>query len=246
MKKRTNTSIKEYAAWALLTLLTAGGCARPGGETRDPAPATDGEEGAESEDRPVKPPPPRRPDDPQVEPRVAMMVGLMPLTSTGVDDFLVRNPTADGRGVIIGILDSGVDLNLPGMDTTTTGEPKILDVRDFSREGRIALERVTVTGDTVSYGNQTLTGFGRVAGVASPPYYAGIFRELPLGKVPEADVNGNNTNTDEFVVFVVRTQSGWAVFTDVDGDGRLDDESPVHDYIVASERFTYSVRNEES
>lgn len=246
MKMRTNTSIKEYSAWALLALLAAGACARPAGGTRDPAPAeADGEE-AESEDGPVEPPPPpRRPDDPEVEPRVAMMVGLMPLTSTGVDDFLARNPTADGRGVLIGILDSGVDLNLPGMDTTTTGEPKILDVRDFSREGRIALERVTVTGDTVSYGGQTLTGFGRVAGVASPPYYAGIFRELPLGKVPGADVNGNNKNTDEFAVFVVRTQSGWAVFTDVDGDGRLDDESPVHDYSVASERFTYTLDNEE-
>ena len=49
MKMRTNTSIKEYAAWALLALLVAGACARPGGETRGPAPAegADGEEGEE-------------------------------------------------------------------------------------------------------------------------------------------------------------------------------------------------------
>ena len=250
MKTRSKTSMKEYAAWALLTLVAAGACARPGGESRDPAPADspDAEGGPqeESDDGPLEPPPPPpRPKNPAVEPRVARMVGLMPLTSTGVDDFLARNPTADGRGVLIGILDSGVDLNMPGMDTTTTGAPKILDVRDFSREGRIALERVTVTGDTVSFGGQTLTGFGRVVAVASPPYYAGVFRELPLGKVPEGDVNGNNDNTDEFVVFVVRTQGGWAVFTDVDGDGRLDDESPIRDYSVAAERFTYSLDDEE-
>ncbi len=231
---------KDYATWALLVVLTAGACARPGAESQEPAPA-EAPDGSEPEEEQT----PRRRSEPSVEPRVANLVGLMPLSSTGVDEFLLQHPTSDGRGVLIGILDSGLDLDLPGLDQTTTGEPKVLDVRDFSREGRIELEPITVTGDTVSFGGQTLSGFRRVAGLASPPYYAGIFRELPLGKIPAADINGNNNNTDEFVMLVVRTVSGWALITDVDNDGRLDDEAPIHDYGVASERFSYGLKDEQ-
>lgn len=235
---------KEYGAWALLVVLSAGACAKPGAESQEPTP-TEAGDGADSEEDRTEEPAPRRRSAPSVEPRVANLVGLMPLSSTGVDEFLQRHPTWDGRGVLIGILDSGLDLDLPGLDQTTTGEPKVLDVRDFSREGRIELELITVTGDTVYFGGQTLSGFGRVAALASPPYYAGIFRELPLGKVPAADLNGNNNNTDEFVMLVVRTVSGWALITDVDNDGRLDDEAPIHDYSVASERFSYGLKDEE-
>ena len=76
--------------------------------------------------------------DPVVEPRVAQAAGLMPLRSTGVSDFLTAHPTYDGRGVVIAILDSGIDPGTHGLITTTTGAPKLLDVRDFSGEGRRA------------------------------------------------------------------------------------------------------------
>jgi subtilisin family serine protease len=243
MKKKI--FIKESAVWVLLGLLAAGACARPGPQPQDPAPAEADDGEGPQEAQADEPPPPQRASDPSVEPRLALMVGLMPLTSTGVDAFLARDPEADGRGVLIGILDSGLDLDLPGMAVTTTGEPKVVGVRDFSREGRISLEPITLGADTLLYGGQTLTGVGRVSALASPPYYAGVFRELPLGKVPEGDVNGNDENTDEFVVLVVRTTSGWAVITDVDNDGRLDDETPIHDYSVAAERFSYGLKDEE-
>jgi subtilisin family serine protease len=242
---KTQNSIRESAVWALLGLLAVGACARPGPQPQEPAPADapDGEEPQE-ETQPEAPPPPRRASDPSLEPRLALMVGFMPLTTTGVDAFLARHPEADGRGVLIGILDSGLDLDLPGMAVTTTGEPKVVGVRDFSREGRIPLQPVTVTGDTVTFAGQTLIGFGHVAASAAPPYYAGVFREQPLGKVPAGDLNGNDKNTDEFVVLVVKTASGWAVVTDADNDGRLDDETPIHDYSVAAERFIYSLQDE--
>src|SRR5688500_4129843 len=45
---------------------------------------------------------------PVVPPDAAFAHGFMPLASTGVHDFLKQHPTYDGRGVVIGILDTGV------------------------------------------------------------------------------------------------------------------------------------------
>src|SRR5262249_38761299 len=63
-------------------------------------------------------------------PQVAYAHGWMPLASTGVDRFLRANPDYDGRGVLIGILDTGIDPTIAGLGTTTTGSPKMLDNRD--------------------------------------------------------------------------------------------------------------------
>ncbi|UYQ62141.1 S8 family serine peptidase [Streptomyces peucetius] len=50
-----------------------------------------------------------------------------PSFETGAVDFVKKHPKADGRGVTIGILDSGVDLGHPALQKTTTGERKIVD-----------------------------------------------------------------------------------------------------------------------
>src|SRR2546422_7297013 len=87
------------------------------------------------------------------------MAGLVPLTSTGVDQFRARHPTYDGRGVLIAILDTGVDPGVDGLITTSTGAPKIVELRDFSGEGRVALAPVTPAADgTVAVGGHTLAG----------------------------------------------------------------------------------------
>lgn len=187
-------------------------------------------------------PPPKLPAParPIVPPHLALLAGLMPLRSTGADEFRRAYPTYDGRGVLVAILDSGLDPGLPGFQRTTTGDRKIVDLRDFSGEGRIPLVVVmpSETG-TITVGQRTLSGVGTLAGRALPPYYAGTFRELPLGKVPAADVNGNGTNTDAFVVLMARASDGWIVMTDTDGDGSLADERAVRDYAVAGETFSY-------
>src|SRR2546425_5392392 len=84
---------------------------------------------------------------PILPPARALLVGLMPLHSAGVDDFRARHPTYDGRGVLIAILDTGVDPGVEGLIVTSTGAPKTLDGRDFSGEGVVRLAPVTATGD---------------------------------------------------------------------------------------------------
>jgi tripeptidyl-peptidase-2 len=172
-----------------------------------------------------------RPVEPIVPPPIALLAGLMPLRSTGIDQFRTAHPTYDGRGVIIGILDSGIDPGVPGLVVTSTGAPKILDLRDFSGEGHIDLDRVQPVAGTLVIAGRTFRGAARIGRLATgTAWYAGVFRELPLGPLPAADINGNGTNTDAFPVVVVRATDGWVVFFDSNLNGSFEDEQPLHDY----------------
>src|SRR5439155_1297526 len=129
--------------------------------------------------------------EPALPPAIAYISGLMPLRSTGVEQFRAKHPTYDGRGVLIATLDTGVDPAVPGLIVTSAGAPKILDLRDFSGEGRVALSPVVPTADgTVAVGGRKLVGGGRIRRLTTgTTWYAGMFRELPLGKLPAADHN---------------------------------------------------------
>ena len=56
----------------------------------------------------------------------------MPTKDTGAPQFVAAHPTWDGRGIKIGILDLGVDLGHPALQTTSTGERKVIDWLTFT------------------------------------------------------------------------------------------------------------------
>jgi subtilisin family serine protease len=205
---------------SLLTLLFAAACASSKAVAPKVTPAP----------KPAPPPsmpaaPPDASRTPAIEPAVALMIGLMPLKSTGVDVFRVAHPTYDGRGVLIAILDSGIDPGVPGLITTSTGAPKIIELRDFSGEGHVSLTPFPAPTDN------ELKGAARIGRLTtSTTWYRGVFRELPLGRMPAADVNGNGRNTDEFPVIVVKASDGWVALLDTNLDGSFEDEMPLHDY----------------
>ena len=185
-------------------------------------------------------PPPLKP--PVIPPSEAFRRGLMPLASTNVWAYRQAKPTADGRGVLIGILDSGIDAGITGLDVTTMGDRKIMDLRDFSGEGRVALTPLVPQGDTAVVAGATLAGMRRVAALdGSGSYYAGTVLERSLGEMPGSDLNGDGDNADRLPVVVARASDGWVVFADTDGDGTLADERPVHDYLVARETFGWTI-----
>ena len=86
----------------------------------------------------------------------------MPTSETGAVAFKQAHPEWDGRGVTIGIMDSGVDLDNPALQTTSTGERKIVDwftATDplFDGDGTWRAMLTDVTGPTFNYDGTSWT-----------------------------------------------------------------------------------------
>ncbi|GAA4436180.1 S8 family serine peptidase [Phytohabitans houttuyneae] len=124
---------------------------------------------------------------------------FMPTHETGAVRFKDQHPTWDGRGVTIGILDSGVDLDNPALQTTTTGERKVVDwftATDpiFDPDGTWRAMLTAVTGPTFSYAGGTWTA-------PAGSYRINRFNEaITAGGDPAGDVNRDGDTSDLFGV----------------------------------------------
>ncbi len=170
----------------------------------------------------------------------AFRAGLMPLHATKVDAFAQLYPSHDGRGVLIAILDSGIDPLTDGLGTTSDSVPKLLDLRDFSGEGRIALAPVRVANDTIWLDGHHLAGAGRVLAMAGGMVWGGLVPEVRFGNGPAADLDANGHVADTLMVVVARGQASWLLFADTHRDGSLADDKPIRDYAIAREAFGWS------
>ncbi|KAL3524283.1 hypothetical protein ACH5RR_017117 [Cinchona calisaya] len=70
------------------------------------------------------------------------LASLMPKKEIAADRFIDAHPHFDGRGVVIAIFDSGVDPAADGLQVTSDGKPKILDVLDCTGSGDIDVSTV--------------------------------------------------------------------------------------------------------
>ncbi len=138
----------------------------------------------------------------------------LPNDDMGAVAFKQAHPTWDGRGVVVAILDTGVDAFMPGMQTTTTGRTKLIEVRDFSTEGDWETQKATVADGVVKNedGDLALRGADglRVPPVSSDPVghpvFIGAIREHQFVNNPEVtDLNDDGDQTDvfAFVVYLV-------------------------------------------
>ena len=60
---------------------------------------------------------------------------FLPKDDLRVPAFLAAHPEADGRGVVVAVLDTGVDPGHPRLARTTTGERKLVDLLDATDDG---------------------------------------------------------------------------------------------------------------
>lgn len=70
------------------------------------------------------------------------MADLLPKKETTSSSFLQKYPTFDGRGTVIGILDSGIDPGAPGLQVTSDGKPKIIHLFNAGESGNVDTSKV--------------------------------------------------------------------------------------------------------
>ncbi|MBT2493661.1 S8 family serine peptidase [Streptomyces sp. ISL-96] len=184
----------------------------------DPTPAGDRSKSAEtaatgSYSGPGKQTPAKNPYNPSFE--------------TGAVEFVQDNPKADGRGVTIGILDSGVDVGHPALQKTTTGERKIVDwvtATDPVSDGDGTWLQMdnAVTGPTFTTDSRTY----------SAPAGSYMFRKFAEAATKGGDMNGDlNRDGDTTDVWgVLYDAASGTIRVDLDDDADFGDEEAMKPY----------------
>ncbi|MFF9115605.1 S8 family serine peptidase [Streptomyces massasporeus] len=150
-----------------------------------------------------------------------------PSFETGAVDFVEDHPKADGRGVTIGILDSGVDLGHPALQKTTTGERKIVDwvtatdpIIDSDSTWRPMV--TAVSGPAFTYQGQS---YKAPAG----SYAVSLFKEsYTTGGDAKGDANRDGDTTDVWGVLYDATTG--TVRVDLNNNNDFGDDAPMKPY----------------
>ncbi|WP_381565217.1 S8 family serine peptidase [Streptomyces eurythermus] len=154
-----------------------------------------------------------------------------PSFETGAVDFVRDHPEADGRGVTIGILDSGVDLGHPALRTTTTGERKIVDwvtATDPVTDGDGTWRRMTtgVTGPAFSV--TTAQGTEKFTAPEGSYKFNYMYESATAGGDEKGDLNRDGDTTDAWGVLY--DPAAGTVRVDTDDNLDFTDDAPMKPY----------------
>src|SRR5436190_5909399 len=176
----------------------------------------------------------------------------MPTQDIGAPQFVAAHPTYDGRGVKIGILDTGVDLLSPELQTAKAldGSPvrKIVDwttatdpLTDHDPTWLDMSNQVTAAGGTFAFDGTTYT-----APTATGSYRIARFAENVLGGASEygracgSDLNRDGDCADSFAVL---WDGGANVWVDTNQDNSFADQAAMTDYKVKYDTGTFGTDN---
>ncbi|MEV6110680.1 S8 family serine peptidase [Streptomyces sp. NPDC051940] len=150
-----------------------------------------------------------------------------PAFETGAVDFVSQNPKADGRGITIGVLDSGIDLAHPALQKTTTGERKIVDWVTSTDpivdgDGTWRWMRTAVTGPTFTFLDRTWTA------PAGSYQVARILESATTGGDMAGDLNRDGDTTDWWGILY--DKAAGTVRVDLNDNGDFTDDQVMKPY----------------
>ncbi|MEU1854396.1 S8 family serine peptidase [Streptomyces sp. NPDC019990] len=155
-----------------------------------------------------------------------------PSFETGAVDFVKKNPKADGRGITIGVIDTGVDLATPALQKTTTGERKIVDwvtATDPVVDGDGTWRPMTtsVSGPSFDFGDKS---WKAPEGTYRISVFAESVTAMPAAMPgrSDGDVNRDGDTTDDWGVLY--DPAAGTVTIDVDDNGDFTDDTPMKPY----------------
>lgn len=156
----------------------------------------------------------------------------------------VRVTRSDGKNQVIAIIDTGVDAGHPDLQKTSDSEPKIVDWRDFTRDGDIdTSSTVKPNGNSVYLANGSYS-LGGIASAGGQMKY-GYYREFDIvdANGNGYDLNFNGSENDVFAVILVDSLTKGVfdtVYVDTNGNKDFSDEKPLH---LFSDSYEYASFN---
>ncbi len=191
-------------------------------------------EGAEA----TVPQPPPTAATPRINP-------YMPTGETGAAQFVQANPTWDGRGVTIGVVDAGITLDHPSLLVTSTGERKIVDwitgTDPFTDDDPTWLNMsAQVSGAQFAFNGVTYTA------PAAGSYRIALFNERDprLGGEVGNDVNRDGNAAGSSGIFAVLwNPTSNLVWVDTNQNNSFADQAAMTDYKVRFDIGYFGVDN---
>ncbi len=152
---------------------------------------------------------------------------FMPTRDIGSIDFKKANPTFDGRGTTIGVIDSGVDLDHPALQTTSMGERKIVDWVTGTHpvlegDGSWRAMTTTVAGPSFAYAGSTWTA------PAGSYKVNRVFESISAASEAKGDFNRDGDTTDAWGVLYSETTHD--IWVDANQDLTFSDSEKMRPY----------------
>ncbi len=157
----------------------------------------------------------------------------MPIGDTGAAQFVAAHPAFDGRGVTVGIIDTGVDLVHPALQTTSTGERKIVDWVTATHPTDDN-DPTWVSMATIVSGPTFTAGGGSYTAPSAGTFRFGVLNERDprLGGELGSDLNRDGNPAGSSGLFGVLWDGASTVWVDADQDLSFADEPAMTDYKV--------------